>query len=193
MNKAFLIPPETFKETLPTKFKSILVKVKKICWDKKIPIIFDIPKNLNPEKDFIAITNIDVANRLFKKDNPFIKVLSPSQIDFNKTKFYEIKPNMKFLPMTAKQKILLTTATFCFVASVVTGFFFTIIPALIFGLIPFIQNYVPLERFSWANALNWKVNPEYSSIEEEDIFPEYDEFTSAFSTNPANPIFYSED
>ncbi len=151
MRKAFLIPPETFKETLPIRFKSILSKVKSISWKKNIPIIIDFPKNVSKE-DFITLTNIHLVEKVLSK-NSFIKTYTPHEVNISKMRIYKIKPNIKFLPITVTQKLLVGASIISIIGAVASGILFVALPAIIGLIAPFATNYISLERFSWWHSL----------------------------------------
>lgn len=161
MKKAYFIPEETIRKTLPIRWETFLKKLRKRSFAKGIPVIFQLPKKISKD-DWITIVNIRKIHDVFKD-----KIKSIQMSDQKDLKLIRIKPDTKFLPFSFRQKLLLTAAFLFFVLSAITGYYFLSLLSGILGLIPVLNNALIYSNFNWSKTMDIKIEP--SPINKDDF------------------------
>ncbi|MEM3335867.1 MAG: hypothetical protein QXY47_07540, partial [Thermoplasmata archaeon] len=155
MKKAYFIPEETIRQTLPIKWETLLKKLKKRSFANRIPVIFQLPKKLSQD-DWMTLYNIHKAYSIFGdsiKNN--CQLLNQKGM-----KLIKIKPNPKFLPFSFKQKLFLTVSLLLTILSFVyiEDFFITLLP-VVAGLVPVLSNALIYSDFSWSKTMDIEIKP----------------------------------
>lgn len=154
MKKAYFIPEETIKQTLPVKWETLLKKLKKKSFVSGIPVIFQIPEKLSQD-DWMTLYNIHKACSIFgdsTKNN--CQLLNQKGI-----KLIKIKPNPKILPFSFKQKLFLTASLLLTITFIFTGYLFIALLPAVAGLILVLSNALIYSDFSWSKTMDTKIEP----------------------------------
>lgn len=154
MKKAYFIPEETIKQTLPVKWETLLKKLNKRSFASGVPVIFQLPKKLSQD-DWMTLYNIHKAYSIFGgsiKNN--CQLLNQKNL-----KLIKIKPDPKILPFSFKQKLFLTASLLLTILSIVyIDFFVALLPAVA-GLIPVLSNALIYSNFSWSKTIDIEIKP----------------------------------
>ncbi|MDI1472964.1 hypothetical protein QI155_10515 [Thermodesulfovibrio sp. 1176] len=162
MRKAYLIPEETIRKTLPVNFETLIKKLKRKSFMNNIPVVFQIPKDISKD-EWIVYVNTKKALDIFGKEEIKRNMQLLTQED---VKFIRIKPNTKLLPFSVKQKLFLGGALLSLIILFIAGYYLALIPFGVISLIIFLNNALIYNNFSWSKTMdiNVKLNKDDDTL-----------------------------